>query len=59
MVTLMCQPELTHVYHGVPRLNIISRFSMKVFLDEIIILTGDSVDYNFQCGWALSNLLKA
>ena len=37
MVTLMCQPELTHVYHGVPRLNIISRFSMKVFLDEIII----------------------
>ena len=32
---------------------------MKVFLDEIIILTGDSVDYNFQSGWALSNLLKA
>ena len=32
---------------------------MKVFLDEIIIWTGDSVDYTFKCGWALSNLLKA
>lgn len=46
------------MYHGVLRLNIISRFSMKGFLGEIIILTG-AVDYTFQCGWALPNLSKA
>ena len=49
----------TWLHHGMPKLNIISRY-VQVFPDEISIWTGGlrKIDCLPQCGWASSNPLR-